>query len=86
MGQICTNRGCSNMEQRYEAGTGRPSTRTTTLASATVLAFLSVIQRESAFAPPSHSNRHRADATFKKAPRSRPAAAENLILPLLPPE
>ena len=26
------------------------------------------------------------DATFKKAPRSRPAAAENLNLPLLPPE
>jgi len=30
--------------------------------------------------------RHRADATFRKAPRSRPAAAENLTLPLLPPE
>jgi DNA modification methylase len=30
--------------------------------------------------------RHRADATFKKAPRSRPAAAENLSLPLLPPD
>jgi site-specific DNA-methyltransferase (adenine-specific) len=30
--------------------------------------------------------RHRADATFKKAPRSRPAAAENLTLPLLPGE
>jgi site-specific DNA-methyltransferase (adenine-specific) len=29
---------------------------------------------------------HRRDATFKKAPRSRPAAAENLSLPLLPPE
>ena len=29
---------------------------------------------------------HRRDATFKKAPRSRPAAAENLTLPLLPPE
>jgi len=29
---------------------------------------------------------HRADATFKKAPRSRPAAAENLTLPLVPPE
>ena len=29
---------------------------------------------------------HRADATFKKAPRSRPAPAENLTLPLLPPE
>jgi site-specific DNA-methyltransferase (adenine-specific) len=28
----------------------------------------------------------RRDATFKKAPRSRPAAAENLPLPLLPPE
>ncbi len=28
----------------------------------------------------------RRDATFKKAPRSRPAAAENLSLPLLPPE
>ncbi len=28
----------------------------------------------------------RHDATFKKAPRSRPAAAENLSLPLLPPE
>ncbi len=28
----------------------------------------------------------RRDATFKKAPRSRPAAAENLTLPLLPPE
>lgn len=28
--------------------------------------------------------RHRADATFKKAPRSRPAAAENLTLPLGP--
>ena len=27
--------------------------------------------------------RHRADATFKKAPRSRPAPAENLTLPLL---
>ncbi|MGA9672732.1 MAG: hypothetical protein WBQ94_26180 [Terracidiphilus sp.] len=27
---------------------------------------------------------HRRDATFKKAPRSRPAAAENLILPLQP--
>ena len=27
---------------------------------------------------------HRRDATFKKAPRSRPAAAENLSLPLLP--
>ena len=27
---------------------------------------------------------HRRDATFKKAPRSRPAAAENLTLPLLP--
>jgi hypothetical protein len=26
------------------------------------------------------------DATFKKAPRSRPAPAENLNLPLLPPE
>jgi DNA modification methylase len=30
--------------------------------------------------------RHRADATFKKAPRSRSAAAENLTLPLLPGE
>jgi hypothetical protein len=30
--------------------------------------------------------RHRADATLKKAPRSRPAPAENLTLPLLPPE
>jgi DNA modification methylase len=29
---------------------------------------------------------HRRDATFKKAPRSRPAAAANLTLPLLPPE
>jgi site-specific DNA-methyltransferase (adenine-specific) len=29
---------------------------------------------------------HRRDATFKKAPRSRPAAAENLSLPLLLPE
>ena len=29
---------------------------------------------------------HRRDATFKKAPRSRPVAAENLSLPLLPPE
>jgi DNA modification methylase len=29
---------------------------------------------------------HRRDVTFKKAPRSRPAAAENLTLPLLPPE
>lgn len=29
---------------------------------------------------------HRRDATFKKAPRSRAAAAENLTLPLLPPE
>jgi DNA modification methylase len=29
---------------------------------------------------------HRRDATFKKAPRSRPAAAENLPLPLLPGE
>jgi hypothetical protein len=29
---------------------------------------------------------HRRDATFKKAPRSRPAAEENLRLPLLPPE
>jgi len=28
---------------------------------------------------------HRRDATFKKAPRSRPAAAKNLSLPLLPP-
>jgi DNA modification methylase len=27
---------------------------------------------------------HRRDATFKKAPRSRPAAAQNLTLPLLP--
>jgi hypothetical protein len=27
---------------------------------------------------------HRRDATFKKAPRSRPAAAENLTLPLMP--
>ena len=30
--------------------------------------------------------RHRIDATFKKAPRSRAAAAENLTLPLLPGE
>jgi DNA modification methylase len=29
---------------------------------------------------------HRRDATFKKAPRSRPAVAENLTLPLLPGE
>jgi hypothetical protein len=29
---------------------------------------------------------HRRDATFKKAPRNRPAAQENLTLPLLPPE
>jgi DNA modification methylase len=29
---------------------------------------------------------HRRDATFKKAPRSRPDAAKNLTLPLLPPE
>ena len=29
---------------------------------------------------------HRRDATFKKAPRSRPAPAENLTLPLLPNE
>lgn len=29
---------------------------------------------------------HRRDATFKKAPRSRAAASENLTLPLLPPE
>ncbi|MGD0893659.1 MAG: hypothetical protein ABR923_19215 [Terracidiphilus sp.] len=29
---------------------------------------------------------HRRDATFKKAPRSRPAAAENLTLPLGPAE
>jgi DNA modification methylase len=29
---------------------------------------------------------HRRDATFKKAPRSRPAPATNLSLPLLPPE
>lgn len=29
---------------------------------------------------------HRRDATFKKAPRSRPAAAESLTLPLLPME
>jgi site-specific DNA-methyltransferase (adenine-specific) len=29
---------------------------------------------------------HRRDATFKKAPRSKPAAAENLTLPLLPPD
>ncbi len=29
---------------------------------------------------------HRRDATFKKAPRSRPAKAENLTLPLLPGE
>jgi DNA modification methylase len=29
---------------------------------------------------------HRRDATFKKAPRSRPDAAKNLSLPLLPPE
>jgi len=27
---------------------------------------------------------HRRDATFKKAPRSRPEAASNLTLPLLP--
>ena len=27
---------------------------------------------------------HRRDATFKKAPLSRPAAAESLTLPLLP--
>ncbi len=30
--------------------------------------------------------RHRVDATFKKAPRSRPTVAENLTLPLLPAE
>ena len=29
---------------------------------------------------------HRRDATFKKAPRSRPAPAENLMLPLGPSE
>jgi hypothetical protein len=29
---------------------------------------------------------HRRDATFKKAPRSRPEAAQNLTLPLLPPQ
>jgi hypothetical protein len=29
---------------------------------------------------------HRRDATFKKAPRSRPSAAQNLTLPLLPGE
>jgi hypothetical protein len=29
---------------------------------------------------------HRRDATFKKAPRSRPEPAANLTLPLLPPE
>jgi site-specific DNA-methyltransferase (adenine-specific) len=29
---------------------------------------------------------HRRDATFKKAPRSRPAAAQTMDLPLLPPE
>ena len=29
---------------------------------------------------------HRRDATFKKAPRSRPAVAENLMLPLMPGE
>jgi site-specific DNA-methyltransferase (adenine-specific) len=29
---------------------------------------------------------HRRNATFKKAPRSRPEAATNLTLPLLPPE
>ena len=29
---------------------------------------------------------HRRDATFKKAPRSRPAPAENLLLPLAPTE
>jgi DNA modification methylase len=29
---------------------------------------------------------HRRDATFKKAPRTRPAPAENMTLPLLPPE
>ncbi len=29
---------------------------------------------------------HRRDATFKQAPRSRPAPAENLTLPLLPGE
>ena len=29
---------------------------------------------------------HRRDATFKKAPRSRPDAAKNLSLPLLPGE
>jgi site-specific DNA-methyltransferase (adenine-specific) len=30
--------------------------------------------------------KHRADATFKKAPRSRPDVAENLTLPLMPDE
>jgi hypothetical protein len=29
---------------------------------------------------------HRRDATFKKAPRSRPAAAQTMDLPLLPGE
>jgi hypothetical protein len=29
---------------------------------------------------------HRRDATFKKAPRSRPAPGENFTLPLLPNE
>jgi len=29
---------------------------------------------------------HRRDATFKKAPRTRPAVQENMTLPLLPPE
>ena len=29
---------------------------------------------------------HRRDATFKKAPRSRPAPAQNLLLPLTPAE
>ena len=68
------------MKEAAEAGFNR-STDGTTYPKLQILTIQQILDGRQPEYP-----LHRRDATFKKAPRSRPAAAENLSLPLLPPE
>ena len=66
------------LKEAAEAGLYKSSDGTT-YARVQILAIQEILEGKQPEYP-----LHRRDATFKKAPRSRPAAAENLTLPLLP--
>ena len=66
------------LRQAAEAGLYKSSDGTT-YARLQILTIQQILEGKQSAYP-----LHRRDATFKKAPRSRPAAAENLVLPLEP--